>query len=173
LSNKNKETPHIVLTEYGVNESTITTQLGFYGTAAVNVVKGNTDPLAPYQGLFPRTSTGNIFNFPYFSDINFEVNTPVWQSLDTLEQGKNAIEGITGAVLGKSAGEFVGKAIQGGATAAGVVAAATYPKVGIMDRPRLWQNHEFRSISIKFPLFNTVDASDWEKNRGLCWVLLK
>ena len=41
-----------------------------------------------------------------------------------------------------------------------------------MDRPKLWSSHEFRTIEIKFPLFNTVGPSDWIKNRDLCWQLV-
>jgi hypothetical protein len=170
LSNKNKETPFIQLVEYEVNESTISTQIGFYQRAAANLLSD--DPMSPYEGLFPRTPTNNVFKFPYFSDVNFEVNTPVWQSLDTLQEGANVLKGITGFLGGEKAANFVGNLIQGAATVGGGVAAAVYPKVGIMDRPRLWQNHDFRSISIKFPLFNTVDAADWDKNRYLCWVLV-
>jgi len=170
LSKKNDETPYVTLTEYEVNESTITTQLGYYQRATKNLL--SEDPMSPYEGLFPRTSTGNTFKLPYFSDVNFEINTPVWQSLDTLQEGANVAKGVAGFLGGEKAANFVGNFMSGTATAAGAVATAVYPKVGIMDRPRLWQNHEFRTISIKFPLFNTVDASDWEKNHWLCWALV-
>jgi hypothetical protein len=170
LSKKNDETPYVTLIEYEVNESTIATQLGYYQKATKNLLSD--DPMSPYEGLFPRTSTGNTFKMPYFSDVNFEINTPVWQSLDTLQEGANVVKGVAGFVGGEKVANAVGGLISGGAAIGGAVLTSLYPKVGIMDRPRLWQNHEFRTISIKFPLFNTVDPDDWKKNHWLCWALV-
>jgi hypothetical protein len=128
--------------------------------------------MAPYEKLFPRNPTKNSYRFPYFSEVNFEVNTPVWSSLDTLEQGAKAAESLAGVLGGRGFAEFVGGSIQAAAAGTGAALAFSYPKVGIMDRPRLWQSHDFRSINIKFPLFNIIDADDWKKNRALCWTLI-
>lgn len=169
---KLKEVPVVILKEYQVDESTIETQLSYYGTGVKSAFRGSTDPLAPYEQLFPRTPTNNIYQFPYFSDINFEINTPQWASLDTLEQAGKAVEGV-GGILGGDTGAAVARGVIEGVTkvtAAGL--AAAYPKVGIMDRPKLWQSHDFRTIEIKFPLFNTVGPDDWEANRTLCWLLI-
>ena len=163
------EVPYVDLIEYEVDETTIRTQLEFYTTAIKNAGAG---AMSPYENLFPRKSTGNEFRFPYFSDVNFEINTPVWSSLDTLEQGAKAAESLAGVLGGQGFANFVGGAIQGTTSVVGAGLALGYPKVGIMDRPRLWQNHEFRSINIKFPLFNILNAGDWKKNRGLCWTLI-
>lgn len=170
--NYNKEeVPFIDLKEYEIDESTIIAQIEFYSKAVKNAFTGK-GLMAPYEELFPRKETGNSYKFPYFSETNFEVNTPVWASLDTLEQGAKAAESLAGVLGGRGFAEFVGGAIQTTAAGTGAALAFSYPKVGIMDRPRLWQSHDFRSINIKFPLFNIVDADDWQKNRGLCWTLI-
>lgn len=169
-----EEVPYITLNEYIIDETTIKTQLSYYYTNVTEAATGqNTeDILAPYKNLFPRTPSGNIYRFPYFSDINFEVNTDMWKSLDTLEAGQRTAEGLAGVLFGE-AGEQGAKAFFGAATKIGGAAlAASYPKIGIMDRPKLWDSHQFRTVEIKFPLFNTVGPSDWKKNRNLCWMLV-
>jgi hypothetical protein len=163
------EVPIVHLREYEVDESTIKTQIDFYTTALKNLGKGG---MAPYEQLFPRKRTGNEYIFPYFSEVNFEVNTPVWSSLDQLEQGGKALESAAGTLFGKQAAAVTAGVIQAAAGIGGATLASIYPKVGIMDRPRLWQNHEFRTINIKFPLFNIMDVKDWEQNRSLCWTLV-
>ena len=165
------EVPFVDLREYQIDESTITNQLKFYSEAIKTAFAGG-DLMAPYEKLFPRKPTNNSYKFPYFSETNFEINTPVWASLDTLEQGAKSAESLAGVLGGKGFAEAVGGAIQGTAAVAGAALAFSYPKVGIMDRPRLWQSHDFRTISIKFPLFNIVKSDDWKKNRGLCWTLI-
>lgn len=165
------EVPYVDLIEYQIDESTIIQQIKFYSEAVKTAFVGK-GTMAPYEKLFPRTSTGNAYRFPYFSEVNFEINTPVWSSLDTLEQGAKAAESLAGVVGGKGFADFVGGTIQAATAATGAALAFSYPKVGIMDRPRLWQSHDFRSITIKFPLFNTVEPDDWEKNRALCWTLV-
>ena len=166
------EVPYAILVEFAVDESTIQQQISYYGTGTATALKGNTDPLAPYEKLFPRNSTGNVYSFPYFSDINFQVNTPSWQSLDTLEQAQKVAEGFGGFLLGEGGAKGVSRIIEAATVTAGAALAAAYPKVGIMDRPKLWSSHDFRTIEIKFPLFNTVGPNDWIKNRDLCWQLV-
>lgn len=166
------EVPYVNLVEFAVDESTIQQQISYYGTAVADAVASNTDVLAPYEKLFPRNTTGNVYSFPYFSDINFQINTPPWQSLDGLEQGQKFAEGLGGLLFGEAGAKAVGTIIEGAKVTAGAALAAAYPKIGIMDRPKLWSSHEFRTIEIKFPLFNTVGPSDWIKNRDLCWQLV-
>jgi hypothetical protein len=96
----------------------------------------------------------------------------MWASLDTLEQAKNAASGISAALFGEKAGERVGRGLDMVGALGTAALAASYPKVGISDRPRLWNSHEPRSIEIKFPLFNTLDPNDWVKNRELCELLV-
>jgi len=187
--------PVVELTEYEVNETTIKRQALFYGSGAVKSawdtakavankvmsattdyqLSQNKDPLDVYRELYPKgkeNETGFKYYMPYFSDINFEVNTPMWASLDTLEQAKNAASGISAALFGEKAGERVGRGLDMVGALGTAALAASYPKVGISDRPRLWNSHEPRSIEIKFPLFNTLDPNDWVKNRELCELLV-
>jgi len=167
------EVPYIDVKEYQVDESTIRRQWDFYSTQVKDFVQAtDTDLLKPYENLFPREEVGCIYKFPYFSDINYEVNSPEWASLDTLEQGSKFTEGSMGFLFGEDAASMTKSILEGAGTAATAALAAAYPKVGIMDRPRLWQNHSLRTIEVKFPLFNTVAPNDWKKNRTLIWVIL-
>jgi hypothetical protein len=167
------EVPHIVLKEYEIDESTIRTQFDFYSRGIEEGITGaDTSKLAPYEELFPRKATGNIYRLPYFSDINFEINTPPWQSLDTIDQVGQLAGKVGGFLFGKGAGEAIQKVLEGGAQLTTAGLAATYPKVGIMDRPKLWERHDFRTLEIKFPLFNTLKPNDWKVNRSLCWLLV-
>jgi hypothetical protein len=164
--------PIVFLKEFEINENQIKRQSLFYGAGTVNAF-GTRDILDVYSQLYPKDrETGFTYSFPYFSDINFEVNTPMWDSLDTLEAAKNTITGIAGALGGKDVQQLIGKGIDvvGAGAMAGL--AAMYPKVGITDRPRLWNSHEPRSIAVKFPLFNTYGPDDWFKNRELCELLV-
>lgn len=167
------EVPYIFLREWYVDESTILNQVEYYlSGAGAEAVKNSEDPMSPYNGLFPHNTEGNSYYFPYFDETNFELNTPSWASLDTLEAASKAASSGMGLLAGKSAAEVTQAVIQGGAAAAGAALGAIYPRVGIMDRPKLWQSHDYRTINVKFPLFNTVRSTDWIANRGLCWTLV-
>jgi len=167
------EVPHVILKEYEIDESTIKTQFDFYSRGiAEAITETDKDKLAPYKNLFPRTETGNIYRFPYFSDVNFEINTPPWQSLDQIEQAGNFAGKVGGFLLGEDFGQGLTKFLNEGAKLTVGTMAAVYPKVGIMDRPKLWERHDFRTIEVKFPLFNTLNPDDWKANRSLCWLLV-
>lgn len=177
-SNALRETPYVILREFVIDESVISNQISFYSAAFNNVredtdpATGSIDPLSPYEGLYVGSPNNNYYVFPYFSDINFQVETPVWQTLDALEQGKKAATGTAGLLFGQTGAKFMETFLDvtGGLYTASL--ATQYPKVGIMDRPRLWERHEFRTIEIKFPLFNTLGPNDWIKNRQFCWTLV-
>lgn len=173
LSESVRETaPRIILKEFQVNESTIKRQALFYAGGVKNFIS-NREPLDVYKEIYSKDlPTGFVYDMPYFSDINFEVNTPMWASLDTLEQAKNVATGIGAALFGKKTGELTGKVVDFAGSAAMAGLAAAYPKVGITDRPRLWNSHEPRSITVKFPLFNTYNPDDWKTNRELCELLV-
>jgi hypothetical protein len=171
-----KEIPSIILTEYEVDESTIARQINFYATQITdNGLSEGEDFLGPYDQLFPKDKPTNFwYMFPYYADVNFEVNTPQWTSLDTLESLKKGAEDLASFIhpaLGKAT-ELLTTA---GASVVGGYLAANYPKVGIMDRPKLWQSHDFRSYTIKFPLYNTQNfgsGEEWIKNRELCELIV-
>jgi hypothetical protein len=164
--------PRVVLREFQVNETTIQRQAQFYTTGANNFL-GTSNILSPYEELYQKNlPTGFVYDFPYFSDINFEVNTPMWVSLDNLEQFGKAATGLAGVLGGQKFAGFTESVLQGAGAGAMGALSLTYPKVGITDRPRLWDSHEPRSINIKFPLFNTFNPTDWKKNRELCELLV-
>jgi hypothetical protein len=174
-----KEIPSIILKEFQVDESTIRTQFDFYfNNAGSAFTPSTTDFLAPYDQLFPKDKeTGFEYTFPFYNDINFEVNTPQWASLDTLEAAKRGVVDLV-SLVSPSIGESAGRGIDLGANVIGVAMAGNYPKVGIMDRPKLWTNHDFRSYTVKFPLYNTYNSDpskpggEWIKNRELCELLV-
>jgi len=171
-SNIRENAPRVLLREFQVNETTIQRQAQFYTTGASNFL-GTNDILAPYEELYQKNlPTGFVYDFPYFSDINFEVNTPMWVSLDNLEQFAKAATGLAGVLGGQKFAGFTEAALNTAGNVALAGLSLSYPKVGITDRPRLWDSHEPRSINIKFPLFNTVNSSDWKKNRELCELLV-
>jgi len=170
--NAKDNAPRVILKEYAVNESTIKRQALAYGTGAINAFDDN-DPLTVYKDLYPKdTPTGFVYDMPYFDDINFEINTPPWSSLDTIENVKGIASGVSQLLKGKKAAEFVGGAMDAIGNIGGAALASAYPKVGITDRPRLWDSHERRSITVKFPLFNTYGPDDWIQNRQLCELLV-
>lgn len=167
--------PVIILKEFEVNESAIKRQLYFYGAGIQGSTTGNTPGgiLSPYAELFPKDRpTGFVYQFPYLTDINFQLNTPQWASLDTLEQGQKFISSIAGVVGGQGAAGVTDAILQGAGGAYMGAQALNYPKVGIMDRPKLWQSHDFRTTEIKFPLFNTYNPNAWLVNRDLCWLFI-
>jgi hypothetical protein len=166
--------PIAILKEYQVNESSIKRQMLFYAAGISEAASGAAaDILSPYKELFPKDKpTGFVYEFPYFSDVNFQLTTPQWASLDTLEQLSKTSQSIAGLAKGPKAAKMVGTVtdIAEGALSLGLQAA--YPRVGIMDRPKLWQSHDFRTTNIRFPLFNTKDPNAWRRNRELCFLLI-
>jgi hypothetical protein len=175
-----KEVPYITLKEYEVDESFIANQFAYYTGNVVNDLGNDLglktgNPLTPYENLYKKdgtTETGNTYTFPYFDDVNFEINTPPWETIDALAEAGNLAGSVSKALLGNERGEAVNKAagVLGNVIKGGLALSA--PKIGIADKPRLWSSHSPRSINIKFPLFNTLNSTDWIKNRGLCWVLV-
>lgn len=156
------ETPHVRLTEYRLLQSALWNSARYYAAGAVQQVPGSKNPylnrMQGYAGLFDfENPTTFEYTFPYFSDTANEVQSS-WSSLDILEK----IKGIIGG------GGAIQKAIDVGMLGY----EANYPRVGIMDRPKLWQESTPRSINIKFPLYNTVKVEDIERNWELCYLLL-
>lgn len=180
------ETPRATLIEFRVLQSALANSARYYATG---IVQQGTDILAAgeaatgqrpasgnektgneflskmrgYAGLLDfNNPTGFRYSFPYFSDIANEVNS-TWTTLDILEKIKGGIGALSPGVA-----DIVQKATDVFMFAQ----EAKYPRVGIMDRPKLWQESSFRNINIKFPLFNTVNVSDIQRNWDLCYLLL-
>jgi hypothetical protein len=161
------ETPKATLTEWRLLQSSLINSSRYYTAGLSQQVVNSKNPylkdMKGYTGLFDfENPTGFYYVFPYFSDTVNEV-TNTWNTLDILEKVKNALNTISPAV---------GGAVESATGVAGLAYEATYPRVGIMDRPKLWESSGFRSINIKFPLYNTVDFADIKKNWDLCYLLM-
>jgi len=161
------EVPYVNIQEYVIDESVIKLQWDFYTSALGDGPATDTRPLRPYEALFPRDNKASKYRFPYFSDVSYEVNSAPWESLDGIGQGATAAQGIAGFLFGQGAAEATAQILNAAGTTTAATLGALYPKVGIMDRPKLWQSHDYRTITIKFPLFNIVAEADWKKNRDL------
>jgi len=181
------DVPYVALTEYAVTESFIRQQISNFTSNAGDIIgsvvntalfqtpnwKNKNDILAPYDALYPRNApTKNIYILPFFDDINFEINTPVWESIDALGAAGSFAGAASDLAFGKNSQFVKGAARAVGGIGSGILAFSS-PKVGALDRPRLWSSHAPRTINIRFPLFNTRNADDWIKNRGLCWTLIR
>jgi hypothetical protein len=185
--------PYIRLTEHRYNESMLKRQALFYakgittaaGDAATtvgNIATGNADSgsvraiLDVYDEIFPDNPTGFSYVLPYFSKNQFELTTPQWQQVDGI--GEAIQGGMTG--LGGTLDKLKlpgGDLLKGAAAVTEAVGAAAelglkalYPVVGIVDRPRIFTNHAERSVTVSFPLYNTVTAGEWAKNRNFYYT---
>lgn len=164
-----KETPRAILTEWRMLQSALINSSKYYAVGAAQQTPGNSNSysgqpgMQGYSGLFDfKNPTGFWYMFPYFSDVANEVDN-TWTALDILEKIKGAAD-----LISPQLGEMADLAVQG----VMLGKEANYPRVGIMDRPKLWESSSFRSINIKFPLFNTVSFEDIKKNWDLCYLLM-
>ena len=188
------EVPQLTLREYRMDQSMIVQQEQFYQGAGVEIFdkvkgaltgqggaptdsgSGRSNPLSVYDGLWGTKAgrpTGLRYVFPFFSDVNMEVSTGDWTAIDGLEAAKSIASGFSKFRTPQSNSESNISKIAGVVMDAGAAAASFYsPVVGIMDRPRLFASHNNRSLSIKFPLFNTLDANDWIANRDFIFLFM-
>jgi len=125
-----------------------------------------------YEDIFPDRPTQLKYVFPYFAKQYMELNTPNWTQTD----GAASALGDAGGGASDAASKFDG--LKGFSKALDVVSAATgfagaigelalknaYPKVGVLDRPRIFASHSERGLNIEFPLYNTKNSEDWIRN---------
>jgi hypothetical protein len=131
-----------------------------------------------YDEIFPDSPTSLKYIFPYFTKAYMTLDSAPWEQVDKIS--KTAGEATTG--LKEVVGSFsdkLGAAIGGLQNAASLVASIgqtamslQYPLVGANDRPRVFSSHSERSVTIEFPLYNTIHETDWIKNRLLLQVLM-
>lgn len=193
--------PYIILSEHRNVESAIKRQVLFYGRGFVNEgtsfvenvlggaaklagasVEQTTDNiLSVYDEIFPDNPTNNKYIFPYFTKQYLELNTPNWDDLGSITEDIGKIAGgasqlasglgARGQQLAK--GIDLAKMIGSGAMAAAETALkGMYPVVGMYDKPRIFSSHSERSLTISFPLLNTINPWDWAKNRDLIYKLM-
>ena len=177
VKNRN-DIPFIQLIEHRNEESLIKRQFAYYGkglqdTAADIAGNGGSKGLLNvYDEMWPDNPTNWIYRFPYFNKTHYELNTPVWQPVDKPgEILKAAGSGLTGFIKGMG-GPKIAEFLNAGIAGADAVAAlgetalgALSPLVGTVDRPRIFSQHSGRSITVQFPLYNTIQNNDWKNNR--------
>ena len=181
--------PNIRLVEHRMNQNMLQRQAMFYvgggagvvgdvGQSIENLAGGSTPSsqglLDVYYEMYPDNPTGFRYVFPYFSKTQFELNTPQWSQVDSItesmgEAGASASSALRnlGSSTGRSLADTIDAVGQVGKIAMDAVQIglkAAYPVVGIVDRPRVFTNHSERSVSISFPLYNTIRANDWINN---------
>jgi hypothetical protein len=165
------ETPSVILTEFRLLQSALVNSARYFVTgAAQQTGVSTTEPgtgnpflenMRGYAGLFDfKNPTGFWYNFPYFSEVSNEVSS-TWATLDILDKVKSAA-----STLG------IGEAVETIGNVAMFGYETNYPRVGVMDRPKLWEQSTPRNITIKFPLYNTIKYEDIQKNWDLCYLLL-
>jgi hypothetical protein len=186
-----EEIPYIELIEFKCNESTIQKQMNLY----TNIAKDSADDitgsaadakggdLAVYADIWPKTNPTNYrYVLPYFDKTSFELSTPVWQAIDSIGDslGEAASQASNFASQFGQTGEKVADAIDKAkglgefGTAAGQTALNTkYPTFGVMDRPRMFTAHNNRTITVTFPLYNTMYEQDIERNKEFIMTLMR
>ena len=135
-----------------------------------------------YEEIFPDSPTNNQYYFPYFTKNYMELASPPWEQLDdigstidNLVKGGADLSRSLGGAAGKDFGETLDRVRSvGGAVSGGFMGylKTQYPVVGIFDRPRIFSSHNERDLTIQFPLYNTINPSDWKKNRALIYKMM-
>lgn len=161
------DTPAATLTEFRILQSSFLNSARYFLQGVdQQVVSTNSiyrDRMQGYAGLVDFTNpTGFSYYLPYFSDVSNEVQSS-WTALDFIEKLKGAANFLSPGAA--ELGETAVKAYM-------FKQELAYPRVGVMDRPKLWESSTPRTINIKFPLFNTWEEKDIKNNWDLCYLLL-
>lgn len=128
--------------------------------------------LQVYDDIFPDNPTNRKYIFPYFTKKYMELNTPNWTQIDSIG---DALSDITGGMQDVSdkfqwlkgftkTAETLNAAVGFGSAVGTTALKFAYPLVGTIDRPRVFATHSERSVTIEFPLYNTIHHEDWIKN---------
>ena len=179
-SKKKADTPYIHLIEHKIEGGAIQKQFNFYASGAkdtgedlYNKLIGKSSEeargiLDVYDEIFVPKETGFQYYFPYFAKASYELTTSQWQQFDSIGQSINNITGGLGKLLGGTAEKItslVSGGIEAGSALAQTALQTAYPVVGIADRPRIFTSHSDRTITIEFPLYNTLQENDWKRNK--------
>ena len=179
-----KDVPYIWLKEFNANESAVQKQLQYYSqvipgkfTAAIGTAS-STEPLDIYQEIYSHSDRDGCYQyvFPYFNKTNLELTTPNWSPIEPAGAAiQGAAEKLVGGIGGETAAKVAGGisgVIEGISEAGKIAAMAQYPVVGALDRPRIFSQHQERTITVSFPLFNTVDSTEWKLNQRFVHTLM-
>lgn len=185
ILNRN-DIPYIELFEHKITGGAIQKQFNFYASGISDTtgdligrfINGAQEPrgvLDVYDEIFVPNSTGFKYTLPYFAKACYELTTNQWQQFDTISQSLNQIVGGVGKLFGKT-GEQVASAVTGAVETAGSISQTAlqfnYPVVGIADRPRIFTAHNERSITIEFPLYNTLQENEWKRNKDFIQLFM-
>jgi hypothetical protein len=164
------EIPYIYLTEYKISESALRRQAAFYAKGVIpdtltnsTVAAGRQESMFMYSEIVPKdTKTNLYYKFPYFNKTGFQLEGS-WKAQQEIGESAKGLIGETG--------NAIANAVKAGANFI-MGAAKNYPQIGIVDRPQIFESHSSRSLNVTFTLFNTVEFSDWRKNRELAYTLI-
>lgn len=183
IDKEDDEVPYIQLKEFKMTASSIQRQIAAFVAGTSQAITNGIDfnkqdrtkeTLAVYDELYSKdTPTGFVYKFPYFAENTFELSTPSWEAPDDIGSAAGKVAGgIAKFLVGKKRGEALMEKAEMAKDAMDMVNSYRYPAFGIGDRPKVFKNHNLRTITISFPLFNTVDPDDWSKNRDLGYLLM-
>jgi hypothetical protein len=182
VSSKSRtDIPYVYLEEHKIEGGSIQKQFAFYASGGAGAAKdyfaeeSARGILEVYDEIFVPNRTNFQYFFPYFAKASYELTTSQWQQFDSISQSVNKIVGGVGKLFG-GAGEKIAGLVTSGldAAAAGAETALQfkYPVVGIADRPRIFTAHSERSITIEFPLYNTLRANEWKRNKDFIQLFM-
>ena len=113
-----------------------------------------------YSNMYPICPTGFDYRFPYYSD-SYASRNHSWAS---------AFQGFGENEITKIAEDLISAAQKYTTDQSVIGAGITEPGV-FVERSKYYQPSEGESISVTFPLLNTFDVGDVQKNFDLIWLL--
>lgn len=177
------EIPGVRLKEHRINQNMLQRQSAVYVGGTVESLAGGSGTrglLDVYNEIWPDNPTGNSYIFPFFNDVSFQLDTPQWSNVDSITESVAAAgSGASSALraFNTKTGNSIANMIDGGAAIGGAALGgaqlglkAMYPVVGIPDRPRIFTQHNDRTITISFPLYNTANPEDWKGHYNFLYV---
>lgn len=171
--------PYIQLNEHKVEGGQIQKQVEFYSQGAEATLEnfigmGETDYslLGVYREIFPVDPTGFRYKFPYFTKACYELTTSQWEQFDKISSSGGSIASGLKSMFGGKVVDVISGAIGAVAAGAETALAYKYPVTGIADRPRIFTGHHDRTVTIEFPLYNTLLPGSWVANKDLLQVFM-
>ena len=116
--------------------------------------------LQMYSNMYPICPTGFDYRFPYYSD-SYASRNHSWSS-SFQGFGENEITKIAENIIDVAQKYTTDQSVIG--------AGITEPGV-FVERSKYYQPSEGESVSVTFPLLNTFDVGDVQKNFDLIWLL--
>ena len=169
--------PYIQLSEQKVLGGQIQKQVAFYtqgvSDTAADVFASEDRPILDvYKEIFPREPTGFTYKFPYFAKAYYELTTSQWEQFDKISSSGGSIASGLKTLFGSKTADAFSGAASFFSSAANTALAAKYPVVGVADRPRIFTGHNDRTMTIEFPLYNTLEPKSWIKNKDFLHVFM-